>query len=435
MGINNVWDSWLAEADEPTAQQAPTGAQVVPDNQGTPGAAQPGQPQQPPALGQQPQQGGGQEDNVEDDPAQPEMADDEDSANKDFEQWRHDFYELSIKGDVGEMMSAVGAVINREGLEMTQRRFVNDNMQILLYRQDANVQKATKEIRNLIKQDLDRTNPGTTVMQHVTATLEKDQQLQNTLIKMCGWMGQKGELHRKFMASILGAVQVGGGASRQDLMYFDKEYTINLSTRYASQFGEINLGKWTLKAEDPDRYLTEPEIDRLNDGSPEEKQTLRRRIIVESISEKFKERAFLIHVVHVDGTIYSLGWDLGDSLISAYKEGKIVVRGQTNTEKDAMISDSGEIVNLVDIDVYYVRETGETDDDGSPEMVEVEFLSRRNSGLYLSADLDTLRAAAAGMSGLFFHETPFNGNPAQVISLMQCSPTLPEILNKRCGPL
>jgi len=423
MPVNNVWDSWLSEAEEPTAAQAPTSGamQVTPDQ---PTVQTPQQsPAQPP-----------QQDNVEDDPADPDGQEQQSSPEKDFEQWKHDFYELSIKGDPNEMLTSIGSVRDRPGLEMTQRRFVQDNMQILLYRQDANVMKATKEIRNLIKEDLDRTNPGTTVMQHVTATLEKDQLLQNVLIKISGYLGQKGELHRKFISSLLGAIQVGGGASRQDLMYFAKDYTINISTRFATQFGEVNIGKWNLKVDDPSRYLSEPELDRLDQGSPEEKQTLRRRIIVESISEKFKERAFLIHIIHVDGTIHSLGWDLGDSLMSAYKEGKIVIRGQQNNEKDAMISDSGEIIPLIDIDILFVRETGETDDDGNPSMVEVPFISRKNSNLVLTADLATLHAASSSLSGMFFRETPFNGNPSEVINLMDSSPTLPEILNRRSPP-
>jgi hypothetical protein len=418
----NFYD-WLSEAEEPTAAQAPTTDPSAP-------AKIPDQPTQtagkPETKAQEPEQ----EDNVEDDPVSPDQ--EEDSAEKDFEQWRHDFCDLSIKGDINEMMASIQQVVDREGLEFSQRRFINDNMQILLYRQEANIIAATKQIRNLVKDDLDRTNPGTTLMQHLTTVIEKDPLLTSPLIKMTGLYASKGEYHRKFLASLMGAIQVGGGASKQDLMYFDKEYTINFSTRFATQYGEINLGKWSLKTDDPMRYLTEPEMDRLSEGSPEEKQTLRRRIIVESIGEKFKERAFLIHIVHPDGTIHALGWDLGDSLLSAYKEGKIVVRGKQNSEKDAMISDTGEIIGLVDVDILFVRETGETDDDGNPDLVEVPFLERRDSILYLVCDLETLQEASNMLSGMFFRQTPYGGNPSDVIQIAKCVPSLPEILNKRC---
>lgn len=413
----NMLDWLLDEAEEPVAAQAPTT-----DPNANPVTAQPTAAQPPP----QP------EDNVEDDPATPDE-DEGDKPARDFETWRHEFLELSIKGDVAEMLDAIGQVRNHEGLESAQRKFIEDNLQILLYRQDANVAKATKMIRNLIKDDLDRTNPGTTVMQHITATLEQDIVLMQVLFKLTNLYGMKADLHRKYLAGLLGAVQVGGGGQREDLLYSEKDYTINFSTRFATQFGEITLGKWSLKNDDPQRYLTEPELERLSEGSPEEKQTLRRRIILESIADKFKERAFLIHIVDLSGAVIAIGWDLGDSLLAAYKEGKVVVRGQENEEKDAMISDSGEIVTLIDLDILFVKETGSSDDDGKPEMVEVPFMERRDAALYLTAELETLQTASSSLSGMFLREMPYAGNPAEVLTIARCVPDLPSLLNKRCA--
>ncbi len=91
---------------------------------------------------------------------------------QDFEQWRHDFFELAIKCDNEEMVNAINSVKERPGLEAAQKRFVEDNFNIFMYRRDATVAKASKEIRNLVKQELDRTNPGTTIMQHICATLD-----------------------------------------------------------------------------------------------------------------------------------------------------------------------------------------------------------------------------------------------------------------------
>lgn len=412
---------WLNEADEPTAAQAPTtDPNFPPQGQPTGGEMQQMPNEQMPA------------DNVEDDPAVPDK-DEQDSPTKDFEQWRYEFFELSMSGDVAEMLDSIEQVRDLEGLDSAQRKFVEDNLQILLYRQDANVAQATKEIRNLIKQDLDRTNPGTTLMQHLTTVLEKDPVLSQVLLKLSGFYGMKADLHRKYVAAILGAVQVGSGASKPDLMYFDKDYTINISTRFASQFGEINLGKWSLKSDDPQRYLTEPELDRLNEGSPEEKQTLRRRIILESIAAKFKQRAFLIHIADSSGSVFNFGWDLGDSLLAAYKDGKVVVRGKQNEEKDAMISDTGEIITLIDLDILYIQESGETNDDGKPEMLEVPFIERRDSNLYVNGTFETLQAASSSLSGMFFRESPYNGNPGEVLTISRCIPSLSELVGRRCS--
>lgn len=421
----NNWISWY-EAEVPAAGQAPASDPRTAQAGGTPQPVQPN----PTSPGVQPPEPN-KEDDVTEDPTDSDIPDE--SGPSDFEQWRKEFFDLSIKGDTNEMMSSIQNIRNHDLKEASQRKFVEDNLQILLYRQDANILKATKEIRKLIKQDLDRTNPGTTVMQHMTTVLEQEGLLQQNLIKLTGMGGWKGETHRKFIAALLGAVQVGGGNKhREDMIYVDQEYTINVSSRFYTQFGEINLGSWSLKEDDPDRYLTDPEVQRLQEGSPEEKQVLRRRIIMESIAERFKQRAFLIHCVHMDGTIYALGWDMGSSLLSAYKDGKLVVRGQKNESKDAMITDNGEIATLIDYEVLYVHETGETDDNGKPQMTEVPFIERRDSILYLTADIQTIKNASSSMSGMFYREMPYNGNPSDIQVLQRCVPDLVEMLNKRC---
>lgn len=430
MSNRNNWRIWEDEQPSFPNDQSAFAAQAPGSDPST------GATGGPPA---QPQMGRGNENqpdpseisDVENDPDSPDMPKQDD--HKDFEQWKHEFFELSVKGNVNEMMASIQPVRDLENLESSQRRFVEDNIQILFYRQNDMVIPVTKEIRNLIKQDMDRTNPATTMMQHITATLEKHGLMQQVLIKLTGLFGLKSELHRKWLAALTGSIQVGGGnKSREDLVYSDTEYTVNISSRFGTQWGEINLGAWTLSERDPELYLTDPELERLQEGSPEEKQVLRRRIICESIAERFRKRAFLMHITHTDGTIYSLGWDMGTSIANAYKKGKLVVRGQQSQTREAMITDQGQIVPLIDMEVLYVRETDETDEDGNPESVEVPFIERRDSILYLVADLDTLHHAAASLSGMFFREMPYGGNPSDILKLQQCVPDLVELLNKQC---
>jgi hypothetical protein len=416
---------WFEAEQGGTAAQAPT---TDPLQQGA--TAQP----MPPANMQPNQQVGPtppeEDQDVTEDPQDPEENEEEEK-EKDFEQWRHEFFDLAIKCDPNELISSVRHVRDRE-LEPSQRKFVEDNLAISLYRQDANIAKASQEIRNLIKKDLDRINPGTTVMQHITATLEKMPVLQENFIKMLGLFGMKGDVHRQFTASLLGAVQVGGGGEKEDIIFVDKDYTINISTRFYSDFGEINIGKWSLKTDDPEKYLTEPELKRLTEGSPEERQVLRRRVIIESIAKKYKNRSYIIHIVSQDGTVYCLGWDLGNSLLAAYKDGKIIVRGRDSEINDAQITDAGEIVPVIDLDILYVKETGEVDNNGKPEAEEITFMERRNSILYLKADSELIQTAADAMSGMFFRQLPWNGNPSSIRVLSRCTCNIQEILSKRC---
>lgn len=419
MKLNTL--DWLIEAEEAAAQQAPTSSPPLP-------APAPKAQAQPPAP-KHPQKNKQSQDFDE-----PEFPDDDDFADnkpKDFETWRHELMKLSIRGDVNSMIDSIG-VINKTKLEAPQRKFISDNLQILLYRQEDNVTKVCKEVRNLIKNDLDRINPGSSIMQHLTSALQKEPVISQNFIKLTGLYALKGELHRKFICSLMGAIQIGGAGDKADLLFCGENYTVNLSTRFATQFEEINLGKWSLKTDDPEKYLSDSELTRLNEGSPEEKQVLRRRIIIESIAEKFKERGFLIHVVHEDGTIHSIGWDLGESLSSAYKEGKIVVRSKHSEERDAMISDDGKIISLVDLEILFVTESGETDDSGNPGEVEVPFMERKEGNLYLCADLETIRMASSGMSGLFFNEMPYNGNPSELSIIRGCVPSLVELIGRRC---
>lgn len=431
MPINLITQDWLEAAAQPSfpndqsgfAAQAPTSD----PNSGATG----GQPDMPQSGGQDMNQP--DPDDVMNDPRDADVP--EDDSPKDFERWRKEFLELSIKGDTNEMMASIQPMrtLPADALTASQQKFVEDNIQILFYRQSEMTIPVTKEIRRLIKDDIDRTNPGTTIMQHITNVLEKQGLMQQVLIKLSGLFGLKAELHRKFIAALTGSVQVGGGnKNRADMIFSDTEYTIDITTRFATQFGEINIGAWSLKEDDPEQFLTEPELERLAEGSPEEKQVLRRRIICESIAKKYSERAMIIHVVTPEGTIHSLGWDFGTSLLDAYKKGKVIVRGQKSTTRDAMINDQGQIIPLIDLDILFIRDTQETDENGRPIQVEVEFLSRRDSILYLTADLDTIHQAASSMSGCFFRELPYGGNPSDLTILRCCSADLVEILGKRC---
>jgi hypothetical protein len=153
---------------------------------------------------------------------------------------------------------------------------------------------------------------------------------------------------------------------------------------------------------------------------------------MESIAKEFEERAFLIHCVHTDGTVYALGWDMGSSIKDAYRNGKLVLRGKKNEAKDAMISDTGNIIRLVDVEILFVKETGEMDDNGKPEMIEVPFMERRDSILYLTADIPTMQDAASSLSGMFLREMPYPGNPSEIPILQRCIPDLSQMLNQRC---
>lgn len=153
---------------------------------------------------------------------------------------------------------------------------------------------------------------------------------------------------------------------------------------------------------------------------------------MESIADHFKKRAFIIHVVAKDGTVTSIGWDLGSSLRAAYTDGKLVVKTILSQNSEAMIDDDGKIIPAVDLKVIYLKETGELDEDGKPVKEEQDFIERIDGILFLTASQQTLKEASSAFTGILWQELPYNGNPSDLRTLTRCVPSAPEILMRQC---
>jgi hypothetical protein len=415
--------SWLEEDQtlEPqvTNQVAADQGAPAPDQEADPSMEQPqGQPENQ------------TQDDVTEDPQAPDMP--EEKEDVDFEVWKSNYFKESIKGDANKLMELISPIRDKDTLEPYQRKFLEDNWNVQLLRNNANVGDASKQIRKSIREQLDRNNPATSVVNHMVNTLDSIPQLNETFMRMMGYSGNKGELHRKFVAALTGSVQVSSSPDKENIIFNEKEYSIKMSTRLNSEWGEVALGSWSLREDDPERYLSEPELKRLSEGSPQERDVLRRRIVVESIAKQFDEQAFIINVVSDEGTIYHLGWDMSNALRGAYTEGKIVVKTVKSENSEAMISDDGQILPMVDLKVYFVKETEGQDEEGNPEMEEVEFMEKRNGMLFLTAGLMTIKEASESMQGTEFKEVPYPGNPSDLKALKRCVYSAHDMLMRQC---
>jgi hypothetical protein len=204
-----------------------------------------------------------------------------------------------------------------------------------------------------------------------------------------------------------------------------------MSTRLNSDWGEVALGSWCLREDDPERYLSEPELKRLSEGSPQERDVLRRRVVIEAMAKQFEETSFIINVVDDSGTIYHLGWDMSNALRGAYTEGKVLVKTVKSENSEAMISDDGQLVPMIDLKIYFTKETG-GQKNGEPELEEVEFMERRNGMLFLTAGLSTIKEAAQSMQGTEFKEVPYPGNPSDLQALKRCVYSAHDLLMRQC---
>lgn len=429
---NHALEEWLREASGDIAggQQPPMAGGTAP---ATPG---PGAPNDPNVAGPAPAQSDPapkQQQNsmpdVTQDPAAPDMPEQMDE--QDFEQWKDTYFKETVKGDVNKLIDLIHQVRDLD-LEAYPRKFVEDNLQVCFLRQHANIEKAAKEVRKLVKDDLDQNNPSVSLVNHIMNTLQAMPELNNVFIKLKGLLGMKGDLHRKFVAAIIGGVQVGTGGNNEDVIYNEKDYSIRISTRYNDKWGKVDIGKWSLREDDPERYLTEPEQRRLEEGSPEEKDVLRRRVVLEAMAETFKKRAFLVNVVGQDGTVYTLGWDLAGSLKGAYTDGKLVVRTINSENSEAMIDDQGAIIPYVDIKIKFVKEAGGVDEQGKPAKEEHDFMERIDGMLFLTAQFQIIREASSSFPGIVLKEVPYTGNPSDLKVLQRCVPNAPEILMRQC---
>jgi hypothetical protein len=370
------------------------------------------------------------DEDVSEDPQAPDMPEDK-KTEQDFEVWKSNYFKESVKGDVNKMMDMLSVMRDRE-LEPYQRKFVEDNWNVQLLRQNSNIATASKHVRKSIRDQLDKNNPATSVVNHLVSSLDSERGLNETFIRMMGYSGNKGELHRKFIAALTGSVQVSSSPDKENVIFNERDYSIKMGTRLNSEWGEVALGSWSLREDDPERYLSEPELKRLSEGSPEERDVLRRRVVVESIAKHFEEQAFVINVVGDDGTIYYLGWDMSNALRGAYSEGKVVVKAVKSQNSEAMISDDGQIVPMIDVKIYFVKETGGQDDNGDPEVDELEFMEKRNGMLFLTAGLQTIKDAAEAMQGTEFKEVPYQGNPSDLKVLKRCVYSAHDMLMRQC---
>lgn len=429
-------EDWLVEFDIPPAGGQPdpfAGGPPMNASGMEPSGVDPNIANVPQDMGGAPE-GEGEPEDISQDPQMPDMPEEgQDQEEHDFEIWKNNYFKESIKGDPNTLLNMLSSMRAKEDLQPYAEKFVDDNWNVQLIRQQANVLEASKQIRKLIRDQLDQNNPATSVITHMTNVIETEPLLKNKFLQILGYGSLKGELHRKFIAALVGAVQVSSGHDQENVIFNESKYSIMMSTRFNARWGDVPLGSWTPREDDPERYLSEPEIKRLQEGSPEEKDALRKRVVIESIAKHFETRAFIIHVVQGDGTIHGFGWDLSNSLRGAYVEGKLVVKFKEAENSEAMIDDSGSIIPLVDISIYFRKETGEQNDDGNPVNEDIEFMERRDGMLFLTAGMNAVKDAAAAMQGAEFKEMPWMGNPSDLKTLKRCIYTSHDLIMKTCG--
>ena len=87
---------------------------------------------------------------------------------------------------------------------------------------------------------------------------------------------------------------------------------------------------------------------------------------------------------------------------------------------------------MIDLKIYFTKETGGQNQHGEPELEEVEFMERRNGMLFLTAGLSIIKEAAQSMQGTEFKEVPYPGNPSDLQALKRCVYSAHDLLMRQC---
>ena len=117
------------------------------------------------------------------DPQYPDMPEDE--GDQDFENWKRAFVKESSKGDPNVLEQMLLQVRDKE-LDDYPHKFVEDNWAIVSMRQHKDVLLPSNDIRKLIKKELDRTNPASSLVEHITTTLEENPLLNKVYLRCAG---------------------------------------------------------------------------------------------------------------------------------------------------------------------------------------------------------------------------------------------------------
>jgi len=127
-----VLEDWLVEQDMPmiSGQPDPAGGQAPAGMMGDmpmgPSEQPSGmQPNQDPNITNMPQDmAGDQGQNQEQEPVTPDMPDDMEPKEDDFEVWKNNYFKESIKGDTNQLIDLLNEQRDKDNLQPYQRKFV-----------------------------------------------------------------------------------------------------------------------------------------------------------------------------------------------------------------------------------------------------------------------------------------------------------------------
>ena len=350
-----------------------------------------------------------------------------------FDLEKEEFKKLIADGKDEEAMDKLMGLRGQENIKPLDRKFIEDNLAVLSLAEDTNLAEVREAIKKLANKD-----EGTMVSSLLDEEINKSDTLKQVLIKMSNFGASKADMFRKVFACCVSGVQIGFGGTSPDIEKPKKvkkgeepatEEPETYSTRCYSKFGTIEVGDWMPKPDDPEKFLTEEELARFRgEGSPNEQEALRQRIIIDSMIERFSGRDFVVLVSNYEtGKCTLIQLNFVTFVKEGYTTGKIVPKISTDATTTASISTNGEWIPLSDIDLVYLKE------DIEGKIDELPFVKCTDSKIYLViSEYDFVSLSTDVSSGVFFQEYTYEADVESLRTIQRCVPDIKEMLLRKC---
>ncbi len=398
----------------------------------------------------------------------------------DFETEKIDYMNLAINQKHDEMMDKLLEMRDINNLSPGQYKFIEDNISILSLSRDVDFADAQKKIYKKIKskfeeliqsseqeqeqdvnqfsnynpgwnlkriklneekisEEISKNISGIEIYSILSEEIERYPSIVNTMLKFPSFYAMKSDLYRKTIAALINGIQIGSGGTLEDIFIpiLKEGIGIKICTRCYTEFSNIQIGKWILQFNDPENYLSDSELEKLHTtGSPEEKEVLRKRVVIESISETFKDKIYMILISDPkDGSRHEIGFNFSDLIIDGWKNGYISVDFKANVGKgEAGVKVDGEMIDLQDISIAYVKEDpSNLDEEGLPSKKNIELIKLINGYLYVVILEDDFSSFVnVSQSGIFYSKKYFDTGPEELKKIQRCIPDIKEIILKQC---
>ena len=342
-------------------------------------------------------------------------------------------------------------------LTPSRRRFIDDNLSVASMLLEASVADFSRKFKTKIK----AAGSFSEAWDDVGSILESNRDLGEAFFKLGRLGAARADAARKLIAALASGAQIGSGGDGPDIIIPTEKNGkgVWLGIKAGVNWSNIEIARWQLSADDPGRYLDEVEAQRLENGSPEERAVIRKRLVVESVSAALSDYEVLIIVANPDGTWEELCFTPSTFIKDAFQQGTVTVIEIQDDGSGSSFTSDGKIASCVRFGFVFVEtqpapfsspveylateqaepEPPSTDEpEPTPEAAPEEpqpigtFIEQRGDRLVLSLPPGGAARLAEAASMFYASRTWTAPDDVSKLRAYYCVPDARDVLFKRC---